>query len=368
MNTKWFVGLVVVLIAVGGIWYFAQKPNSENSGNLKIGVLVPLTQTSASYGEDVRAGVELAQKQYGKNSIEVIYEDSKCDVKAATDAAIKLVTIDHVQAIIGDVCWTEIVAKITEPAKVLVMSTGSAQSEVRDAGDYVFRLKLDSSVDSKALADKLYKDFGARKISLLHVNDNWGTGIAVNFRAQFEKLGGQIVTADAFKQTDNDFRTYLSKIKSVAPDYIMMTGYPGQAGLIAKQARELGVSAKLAAYRGGIGDETINLGGSAAEGLIFIDEFNDVSPTDATKSFTQAFKDANHRSPGLFAVMGYDAFNLYAAGLTKCGVNTECIKNYFYNLKNYQGAEGVISFDDHGDVLKNLVLKTIKGGQFVKAE
>ena len=50
------------------------------------------------------------------------------------------------------------------------------------------------------------------------------------------------------------------------------------------------------------------------------------------------------------------------------GDNSECIKSFLYKVKDYPGVGGLTTFDQNGDVVKPVILKTVKNGQFVKYE
>ena len=202
----------------------------------------------------------------------------------------------------------------------------------------------------------------------MFVNDQWGSGIADNFSDEFKNLGGIILDKESFLQSEKDFRTNLLKIKNNRPSVLMLSAYPDQVGIISKQVLDLGINVQLAAYRGSIGDETIELGGAATNNLIFLEEFDIASNRESTKRFTRTFKEKYNKNPNLFAAMGYDAYNLYVDAVKKCGESTDCIRDYFYSTKNYEAASALITFDEKGDVLKNLGLMKIKDGKFVPYE
>lgn len=335
---------------------------------VKVGVLVPLTGDSAlTYGEQVKRGVLLAQKNIGsRKNIELIFEDSKCTTKDAITGAKKLVEFDKVSAIIGDVCFTDRIASITEPKKIVVISTGSAQSSVRDAGDYVFRLKLDVSVDSKALAREVKAQLNISRIALLYAQSEWGEGIRSNFKEEHLRLGGQVVFDEGFDWNTREFRSLLLKLRQKKPELILVAAVPAQVGLVMKQARELGIKARFAGYRGGIGEETLKLAGAAADGLVFLEEFDSTSNDPHIKAFVREFREAYSSEPNLFGAMGYDAYRLLSKGFQRCGENASCLRDDLYDVANYPGVSGRLSFDEKGDVLKELTFSIIKNGKFVR--
>ena len=91
----------------------AMMEKAEIPDVVKIGFIAPLTGNAAALGQDDKAGVvhyfELNPTIDGK-TVEVIYEDGKCNGQDAANAAQKLVNVDKVQVIIGGLCSGETLA------------------------------------------------------------------------------------------------------------------------------------------------------------------------------------------------------------------------------------------------------------------
>lgn len=95
----------------------------------KIGIFVPLSgESSATWGDPVKKAILFAQEKRPISGAKLIFEDSQCQNRIAISGAHKLVDFEKVQMIIGDICWTDLIAKVTEPARVVVIAPGSAQS------------------------------------------------------------------------------------------------------------------------------------------------------------------------------------------------------------------------------------------------
>ena len=74
--------------------------------------------------------------------------------------------------------------------------------------------------------------------------------------------------------------------------------------------------------------------------------------------------------PGWVEAHCYDAFMLIVEGLknSKGKYNGTSIKNYFDEMKSYDGVTGNIVFDKNGDVLKPIQFKTVRNGKFEPLE
>ena len=62
---------------------------------------------------------------------------------------------------------------------------------------------------------------------------------------------------------------------------------------------------------------------------------------------------------------GYDAFNILYDKIKECDFDKECVRDKLNNLKDFDGAMGLITFDKFGDSQVELTLKTVKNGEFV---
>jgi len=145
-TSKIILWLLVIIVVIIGIWYgVSRKPAEEEP--IKIGAVLPLTGTESSWGADAKEGIELAVEEINsrggiKNKkIEIIYEDGQCKPEPAVTAAQKLINVDRVSVIIGEICSsaTLAIAPITETAKVVLISPGSASPKITEAGDFIFR-------------------------------------------------------------------------------------------------------------------------------------------------------------------------------------------------------------------------------------
>ena len=99
-----------------------------------------------------------------------------------------------------------------------------------------------------------------------------------------------------------------------------------------------------------------------------MEEFDLDSNRPVTRAFVTDFIQRYGHDPALMGAFGFDAYNLFSAAAAKCNVDTTCIRDFLYAVRNDEGACGVISFDDHGDVVKPLKFKKIRGGKRVDFE
>lgn len=321
--------------------------------------MVPLTGTSASFGEKVRNGVILAMNEIDKErkSLEVVFEDDKGEAATAVTIANKLINIDGIRVIIGTVKSDAMlaVAPITEKNKVILFSPTAGAASITQAGDFVFRNIETPDVHGKAGTDFFIKK-GAPSAAVLIANASNAQGYGNAFLASFA-LRGTITATSTYNQNDTDFRTIITKTLATKPDGIYLgVATAKDAGLLVKQSRELGFKGIIMASVAADAKEFFETAGPTAEGVYVSSPY-----FDATRSVE--IKDA-------FTANAYDATILLYKAMEECGgdTETECIRDYLYETKDYSGISGLTTFDANGDVIKPVAIKIARGGEFVPAE
>jgi len=327
---------------------------------IKIGFISPLSGDVASYGIGAKKGMELAKKELGMDNIQVIVEDSKCEGKEAVTAVNKLILVDGVKAIIGELCSgaTLAAAPIAEQNNVVLISPASTSPKVTDAGDYIFRVIPSDALQGDFGANLAY-DKGHRKLAVLYSNEEYGLGFNTVLTESFEGLGGDVVASETFERGAADLRTQVTKIKNAGPDAIyIISNSLDSAVAVLQQIEELGVDAALFASEGLKSPDVTAGAGAAAEGMLVS------SVSSGTTDFVASHMVEYGEEPGPFAVQAYDAFTAVAMVIQQGATTGEEIKNALYAL-DFEGKSGHIVFDENGDVFGNYDLYEVMDGAFV---
>ena len=145
------------------------------------------------------------------------------------------------------------------------------------------------------------------------------------------------------------------------------------AAVVLKQAKELNVKA---VFLGTNNWEAANLiekaGAEAAEGVAFSTIFD---PESGITMMTEAFLKAYRKKYGEDAVpespvaLGFDAYLIALDAISRAGTATdrELITAELLQTREFQGASGSITFDEKGDPIKSVVIKTVINGEMVSA-
>lgn len=358
----------LVFISVASLVIFSFGCAKKDEKEIKIGAILPLTGDAAQWGvapmKGAQLAVEIINNRGGINGKKIILkiEDDRCDPKDGVSAFKKLTMDKELKIILGSVCSsvTLAVAPIAENNKILLISPASTNPTITEAGDYIFRVIPSDDLRGKIFAAYLY-DVKIKNIAILYINNDGGVGSRNSFLKCFAELGGKIVIDESYEQGTKDVRSQLSKIKNSDVDAVLVISYPSDTILTLKQTKELKLQKPLYFLTEAVEDPNVlKESGTTSEGIVYIlpaeAEGNEVS------EFKKLYRAKYDIEPELFAAEAYDIIKLVANAINFQEVDfisTEKVKDYLYNVKNYQGASGIITFDNNGDVLKPMAIKKI---------
>lgn len=357
-----FSSLLLAGCATGG----PSGPSTELPDVIKIGYIGPLTGNAAGYGQDMKAGVALYFSEnptIGDSTVEVIYEDGKCNGQDAANAVQKLINIDKVQTVIGGVCSGETLAAapIAEVNKVLLLSPGSSSPAVTTAGDYVFRNYPSDEQVAKTLVDDVLANHEV--VALLSEQTDYAQGYRGAIQRHMETAGEELVVDEAFAVDNTDYRTLLTKIDEAGADVLIFVGQSPVVGAFAvKQAKELGMDIQVYGTDTFPGPDFFDTAKDAAEGVKAV-----YAAEDPSRSGYDDFmaKIGEIQGAEIMSLLGYDAANLFANAIAEVGYDGTAIKDYFYAMPSFKGIGSDVNFDENGDNNVDAAVKIAKDGKFV---
>ena len=368
-TSKIIIGVVIAIVAIGGIWYgVSRKPTSKTpitKEPIKIGVVLPLTGPVSIAGNQIREGIELALEKYKTKNIKVIFEDSQCQPSKAVNSLQKLISIDKVSLILGDVCSSATLAMIpiVKENNLVMITPLSTNPDVTLPGNNAYRIVPSDTQEVGYMAEYAYNNLDIRKLAIIYENSDFGKRGEQIFR---EKYKGTIVASETYSPDTTDYKTVLTKIKQTNPEAIYMLALPQAIGLILKQAKELGINATFLGKNSVEQPTVLKIAGDAANGVIYT--FFSEGPGQKEIEFKDYFKKKYSKEPGTFEAIGYDlAKTAYLAVFNTKG-DKEKIKQNMRKI-SFEGVTGRIEFDENGNIKeKALFIKTIKNSKFVPLE
>lgn len=380
MRNKMAVALITSLLLVSLLTGCSNNGGVGNTGPgsaadaIKIGVMEPLTGSMAGGGELEKKGIELAYKLYPEvngRKIELTIEDNKSDKVESGQVANRLAYNDKVSIILGSYGsgLSMAAGSIIKAAKVPTIGTSPTNPLVTQGNEFYFRVCFIDPFQGKVMADYAYNKLGARKVAVIQeISNDYAVGLSKFFQDEFKKLTGEpksIVTVSNYNTGDEDFTAQLTNIKSTKPDVIFAPGNFTESALLIRQARQLGITTQ---FLGGDSWETpdfLSVGGKAVEGAIFTTHFaQEKAVTAESGKFIEAYKKEYNEAPSAFAALAYDAYLLAYQTIQKVGSEPLKIEQALLATKDFQGATGVINFDENRNAIKGAYIKTVKNGSF----
>lgn len=325
---------------------------------LNIGALVTISGAGAAWGNgmknaaeiaadevNAKGGLEVAGKKYKVN---VIAYDDKYQANEAVTVANRLVFEDKVKFIIGPVGSAAVLAiqPITEKNKVIVLTLGFTSKALGADKPYTFRPNVTTAEVSQPQIDWLVKSQGLKKVGALFPNDETGQQIAKDLTAAYKKAGAQLAATEFFERDRVDFVPQLTRMLARGIDAIELDGNsPTTAGLIVKQAREIGFTGKIVRTGGPATQEIVNVAGAnAAKGMFVHTPMNPDLP--ATKAYMTKYAAKYSHAMNGFSPAFYDGTKILFEAMRKAGTvtDTDAIRKEMEKISGFEGALGKSSW------------------------
>lgn len=362
----------------------ATTPGGGNKGGavsgdtIKIGVNYELSGPVATYGESSVKGIEMAVKEVNDaggvkgKKVELVKYDNKSEPAEATTLTTKLMTQDKVLAVLGPATSGSFKATIPVALKNKIPAvSGSATADDvtvdgKGVKEYAFRTCFNDSFQGTAMAKYAATKLNAKQVLIVKDNSSdYGKGLAENFRKTFTEGGGKIVGEEAYVANDTDFNAVLTRAKSQKFDAIYLPGYYNEAGLIIKQARDLGIDAPILGADGFDSPKLAELAGAKAlTNVYFSNHYSSLDKDPKVAEFIASFKKANSEDPNAFSALGYDLakFTMDAADRAS-ELSPEAVKTAMADTKNFSGVTGSFSMDANHNPVKTIVVIGMKDGK-----
>ena len=243
------------------------------------------------------------------------------------------------------------------------MCVGAVSPEIRKGGPFVFSNFPLADDEEREIAEFAFHTLGHKTAAIIYENSSYGKSLSKIFIDTFKQLGGTIVAEEIVEKGGRDFRAQLTRIGAHKPPLIAMYAYYAEAGLIVRQASEVGIKTQFISH-GAVQNQAFNdIAGPAANGFISGAPRWDENAANV-KDFIARYNKRYGKNPDLYGPYFYDAVKLYAEAIKRGGYTKEGIQKGLKEIKDFQGVVGKMGFD-HGNVVL-LPLRFVKftGGKW----
>ena len=345
------------------------QQTDDKSGEITIGVVLPLTGHLASASKLMKNGFDLAlgeinNRQPSNTQFKFIIEDNTSTPEGAVDAFNKLIHTDGVSVIIGPASSsaTEAAFPIAQENKVVAISPTSGARGLGAIGDFVFRIPLTTSVVVPKGIKITHAKLGYQRVATMYDEiDLFSTDRDKALQEAFTANGIEVLTTEVFQSGATDFTEQLTRIKTLKPDAIFVSALPPEKPLILTQAHQLGISVPFIVSS--LTGVEVEAAGAAAENAITFIGWLPTDDTFGNQAFVQNYSETFGMEPNIFAVSSYASVYILAEAI-KNAASTEAtaIRDALANIKDLDTVLGKFSFNADGDAVYEPKVMIVKDG------
>jgi branched-chain amino acid transport system substrate-binding protein len=355
------------------------------AATIKVGAILAVTGPASFLGGPEARTLEMMVEEINAkggidgNKIELIIKDSGANPEKAISFTKQLIEEEKVFAIIGPSTSGETmkIKNIVEEAKMILISCAAAEVIVNPVAKYVFKTPQKDSHAVKKIYGTM-KDMGITKIAVMTGN----TGFGKAGKGQLEKIapefGIQVVMSEVYDKKSTDLSAVVAKLMANKDIQAVVNWsiVPAQ-GILAKNMRQAGWDVPLFQSHGFGNIKYVEVGGAAAEGIIFpagrLLVANSLPEDNPQKQLLVRYKiDYETKYPddkvSTFGGHAYDALEILRKAIRKAGVlDKEKVRDAIENLKGVAGTGGVFNFspEDHNGLdINAFEMMTVKDGKF----
>lgn len=349
--------------------------SAQTEETIRVGVFLDMTGQTASFGISTFSGIKMAVDEINAKGgvdgkkIEIFLEDDQGKPDNAKLAVQKLISEKNVHAIIGEVLSTNSLtaAPIAQAAKIPMITPSSTNEKITKVGDYIFRACFIDNFQGEAMARFALETLKIKRVAILtDFNSDYSKGLSDTFGTTFNHLGGKVVSQKTYFQGDEDYSQQLKAIKGANPDAIYISGYYNSVGIIAKQAREMGIKSIFLGGDGWDAPDLWDLAGNSLNNAYITNHFTITSPDEKAKIFTANYKKLFGLDADAFAALAYDSVYLLADALSRAKTTESSkLRDALAITKDLHGVTGKITMNNSRNANKPAFILKIQNPHFI---
>lgn len=316
----------------------------------------PMTGQYASFGQQMKAGAEMAVADINANGgvlgqmLTLEVGDDACDPKQAVAVANQMVN-KGVVFMAGHFCSGSSIpaSAVYDEEGIIQISPASTNPKLTDeGGPGVYRVCGRDDQQGMVAGNYLAEKYAGKNIAVVHDKTAYGKGLADETKAALEKAGGKAAMYEAYTAGEKDYSALVTKLKRAQIDALYVGGYHTEAGLLVRQMREQGMDTQLISGDALVTQEYWAITGDAGEGTLMT--FSpDPRKNERAAPVVQKFRDAGIEPEG-YVLYTYGAVQAWAQAVEKAGATDFEAVVEALNAGEFSTVLGDIGFDDKGDV------------------
>lgn len=365
------IGYVLVTVCLLAVSACNKK---EATNEILIGEFGSMTGSTATFGLSSRKGIDMATDAINQSGgllgkkIKLIIEDDQGKPEEAQTVVTKLINKDRVVALLGEIASSNSLAAapVAQSSRIPMVSPGSTNPKVTEVGDFIFRVCFIDPFQGQVMAKFATNTLKLKNVAILRdIKSDYSMGLSKFFIESFTAQGGTIVSDESYSAGDKDFTAQLTSIKAKNPDGIFVPGYYTEVGLIARQARKLGITVTLMGGDGWDSSKLWEIGGDALNGCYYSNHYSVDDPSPVLQKFVQDYKARYGKTsdsiPDAMAALGYDAMMVLADAIKRANsTKPDSVRAALSTTQAFAGVTGTITLDAHRNAVKSAVVLEVK--------
>ncbi|HNR95883.1 MAG TPA: branched-chain amino acid ABC transporter substrate-binding protein [Anaerolineae bacterium] len=352
---------------------------SRLKGEVFVYVAAPLSGWQADGGQTVVGGVRLMADRINRAGgllgyhVNVVALDDEADSDVAVSVAEQIKAAlqegKKVIGVVGHYNSGQTLAAMEvykDLPLIIVTPTASDVSITRKGYSNFFRVNATDAAQAPVDARFLVEKLGARRIVVVHANNEYGRGLRDQMRSALKTLSLEPLAVIEIPEAATSQSKAVAQIKELQPDAIFLAGYETEGYVLLPELREAGITVPFMASDGCFLYEFIDGSGPAAEGA-YVSGITPDPKVVADKRWWADYQQIETRNPGTYSVAGYSAMDVIAAGVRQANsFDAKLVEKALRSLK-LQTLVGSVQFDSSGDLEEQKVyVFQVKDGEFVQ--
>ena len=382
-RSHWRLVAVILAIALvaAGCGKDDKKNNATGGDNSKakeysIAFVGPKTGDAANLGINILYGAQLAVKQFNASQSDIKITLKEFDTQgAAAQAPGQLALYKDDASILGLVGpafsgESKAVIPDLQNAGLVMISSSATNADLPSLvnPETVFhRVLPDDKKQGTGIAQFLKAKYAGKSVYYIDDIEEYGKPLADGVRAAATANGNPSKGNTSINPKDDIYSAAVNAAKAAKPDVIFYGGYYAEAGKLAKQLKDAGVTATFISGDGSLDPGFITNAGAGAEGSVISCPCNLATESSTGKlgTFTKDYKAEFNQDPGTYSSEAFDAANILMDGIKAGNTTRAKLLAYVEGLGTYDGISKKIAFEDNGNLKATTVyFFVVKNGKF----
>ncbi len=365
----------IIVLALSVLSGCAASGKKSEDGPIKIAVAFPMTGDNAEYGKSFLLAAQIKVDEWNAaggvlgRTIELVNYDDKNSGEEAASIAQKIVSDPSIIGVLGHFSSgvSMVAAPIYDENKLIEISNTASHPDYSSIGKYIFRNNSVISSEFRVIEEIIAEDLELTKVGIVAIKTDWGTTsgkIAAEIINNNSKLS--MVAHEEVLEGSDDYSLVIAKLKEAGAEVVISVGMYSLIAPLAKQYKAVDPDIQVIGLSNAYAQQLIELGGEAAEGILFPVSFYADSEEEQVRKFVDAYKEKFGSEPSALAAQAYDSIGILLEAVKQNGSTEKESLRDTLNKITYPGITGETKFDEIGDAAKIYTKLIVRDGKFVR--